>query len=145
MVSKMFMKMYKVKMLKKQYNCLFNLIKDLLASWQFFCSTLVEQFTHNLKIDSSNPNTVTRGQCYKTFFLRNLRIFVISQSVCPQQAFLVQFIVCGQGQEPTLYCSTSKVIQQGRLMLYKQTLDQAGKACPGQTLQLITKVRKLRP
>ncbi len=28
---------------------------------------------------------------------------------------------------------------------YPQTLDQAGEAYPGQTLQLITKIRKLRP
>ncbi len=29
----------------------------------------------------------SRGQCYKTFFVRNLWIFVISWSVCPWQAF----------------------------------------------------------
>jgi hypothetical protein len=29
------------------------------------------------------------AQCYKTFFVGNLRTFVISQSVCPWQAFLV--------------------------------------------------------
>jgi hypothetical protein len=28
-----------------------------------------------------------KGQCYKTFYARNLRIFVISQSVCPWPAF----------------------------------------------------------
>jgi hypothetical protein len=27
------------------------------------------------------------AQCYKTFSVRNLRIFVISESVCPWQAF----------------------------------------------------------
>jgi len=27
------------------------------------------------------------GQCYKTFYVRNLRIFVISWSVCPWQGF----------------------------------------------------------
>jgi hypothetical protein len=27
----------------------------------------------------------TRGQCYKTFFVRNLWTFVISLSVCPWQ------------------------------------------------------------
>ncbi len=42
-------------------------------------------------------NIDTRGQCYKTFYVRNLRIFVISQSVCPWQAVPVQSIVCGQG------------------------------------------------
>ncbi len=30
------------------------------------------------------------GQCYKTFFVRDLRIFVISESVCPWQAFSIQ-------------------------------------------------------
>ncbi len=35
------------------------------------------------------------GQCYKIFFVRNLRIFVISQSVCPWQAFQAQSNVCG--------------------------------------------------
>ncbi len=75
--------------------------------------------------------------CYKTFFVRNLKIFVISQSVCPWQAFPAQSIVCGQGQEHTLQCSPSKGLQQGRFLIYKQTLDQVGKACLGQTLQLI--------
>jgi hypothetical protein len=32
-------------------------------------------------------NTDTLGQCYKTFFVHNLRIFLISYSVCPWQAF----------------------------------------------------------
>ncbi len=27
-------------------------------------------------------NIEPRGQCYKTFFVRDLRIFVLSQSVC---------------------------------------------------------------
>ncbi len=31
-----------------------------------------------------------RAQCCKTFYSRNLRIFVISYSVCPQQAFPVK-------------------------------------------------------
>ncbi len=30
---------------------------------------------------------VSRGQCYKTFYGRNSRIFVISLSICPRQAF----------------------------------------------------------
>ncbi len=28
-----------------------------------------------------------RGQCYKTFYGRNLRIFIVSQTVCPWQTF----------------------------------------------------------
>jgi hypothetical protein len=39
--------------------------------------------------------------------------------------------------------STLKVPHLDRLQPYLQTLDQAGKVCQGQTLQLITKVRKL--
>ncbi len=37
----------------------------------------------------SSPRTLTStgGQCCKTFFVRNLRIFIISLSVCPWQAF----------------------------------------------------------
>jgi hypothetical protein len=31
--------------------------------------------------------SISRAQCYKTFSVRNLRIFVISKSVCPWQAF----------------------------------------------------------
>ncbi len=38
----------------------------------------------------------TWGPCYKTLFVRNLRIFVISQSVGPQQAFPVQSNVSGK-------------------------------------------------
>ncbi len=29
----------------------------------------------------------TRAQCYKTFFVRNLQIYVISEGDCPWQAF----------------------------------------------------------
>ncbi len=35
------------------------------------------------------------GQCYKTFYGRTLCIFIISQSVCPWQAFPAKSIVCG--------------------------------------------------
>jgi hypothetical protein len=40
-------------------------------------------------------NVDTRGQCYKAFFFRNLRIFIISWSVCPCQAFPAKSNVCG--------------------------------------------------
>jgi hypothetical protein len=39
------------------------------------------------------PVFATRGQCYKTFYGRNLRIF---------EAFPAYSIACGQGQEPNL-------------------------------------------
>ncbi len=30
---------------------------------------------------------LSRGRCYKTFYRRNLRVFMISYDVCPRQAF----------------------------------------------------------
>jgi hypothetical protein len=36
------------------------------------------------------------------------------------------------------------VLHSGRLWPYLQTSDKAGEACQGQTLKLITKIRKLR-
>jgi len=42
------------------------------------------------------------AQCYKTFFVRNLRIFVISLSVCLWHTLPAYSNVCGQDQEPTL-------------------------------------------
>ncbi len=74
-----------------------------------------------------------RAQCYKSFFVCDLRIFLISQSVCPWQVFPAQSIDCMEqmkdsslGQAPVL-----------------QT-DQVKQACQGQTLQLITNICKLR-
>ncbi len=40
-----------------------------------------------------------RTQCYKTFYICHLQMFLISQGVCPQQAFPAQSIICEQGQE----------------------------------------------
>ncbi len=64
----------------------------------------------------------TWGRCYKTFYGRKLRIFVISQSVCSWRAFPAQSNVCGQGQEPTHARSTSKVFHSGRLAHKHQTI-----------------------
>jgi hypothetical protein len=64
--------------------------------------------------------------------------------VCTWQAFPAQSNICGQGQEPTIEWSTSKVLRVGKLRPYPQTLDSAGKACQGQTLQLITNISKLQ-
>ncbi len=41
-------------------------------------STVVEHMTHNPKIKGSNLAIETWGLYYKTFYGRNLRIFVIS-------------------------------------------------------------------
>jgi hypothetical protein len=65
-------------------------------------------------------NIGPRAQCYKTFYVCNLIMLVISWSVCPCQVF--------------------PALANARLALYK-----AGKACQGQTLELITKIRKSRP
>ncbi len=66
------------------------------------------------------------GQCYETFYGRKLRLFRIS--VSSQQALLAQSNICTRvGSRPC-----------------PQTVDYSGKVCQGQTLQLITKVRKLR-
>jgi hypothetical protein len=40
--------------------------------------------------------TAVRGQCYKLFNGRNLRIFVLRKSVCLWQAFPAEPNVCGQ-------------------------------------------------
>ncbi len=73
----------------------------------------------------------------KLFYSRNLKMFIISQSICPNQGFPSQSNVCNRGQE--LY-------QEGRNRkgTYLQTLRQDGKASQGQTLQPIRNIRKLR-
>ncbi len=86
---------------------------------------------------------LTWTQCYQTFFVRNLRIFVISQSVCSQQAFSAQSTVCGLGQEPTQEKGTLQVFHLCRLWSLTVNIGLGWKACQGQTLQLITKMRKL--
>jgi hypothetical protein len=70
----------------------------------------------------------------KSFYSRNLRIYVISQSFCSWQAFPSLSNVCGRGQDPTLEWSTWKVLHSGRLQPYLQTLNQAWKACQGATI-----------
>ncbi len=46
------------------------------------------------------------AQCYKTFYVRNLRMFLISQYVCLWQALPAQSNVYRNGQEPTFECTT---------------------------------------
>ncbi len=64
-------------------------------------------------------------------------MFVISQSVCPLQAFAAQSNVHGKGRSlPEL--STIQVLHSKLgFWLYPQILDQSGKACQGQTLSII--------
>jgi hypothetical protein len=71
------------------------------------------------------------GQCHKTFYGRKFRIFIISQSVCSWQDFPAESIDRGQGQEPTLEWSTSKLFHLGRLLPYPQNTIQSWKGLPG--------------
>ncbi len=80
------------------------------------------------------------------FYGRKIRIFVISQSVCPQQAFPAESnsIVWVQAKSLSLSGVSERFFKRV-LLLYQKTLDQAGKACQGQIVQLITNVCNLRP
>ncbi len=80
-------------------------------------------------------NTSTMGQCYKTFYGRNLRIFIISQSVCPSLVFAGK--AGAHMSEATFRCSTSTWPPD-------LTHKYLPKACQRQTLQLISKFHKLR-
>ncbi len=99
----------------------------------------------------------TRAQCYKTFYNCNLPMFVISQSVCPWQAFLAYSIVCGKVRSLPLGGTPARCfIQEGSsltsnhqtsarpVVILLRALDQCGKACQGQTLQLIMYIIKLQ-
>ncbi len=104
-------------------------------------SSLLRKF---LNCRQKSYNFGTQGQCYKTFFARNLYIFVISQSVCPWQAFPAQSNVCRQGRSlPEL--STFQVLHSRvGSWPHPQVLDNVGIVCQGQPLQLITKILKLQ-
>ncbi len=84
------------------------IISQSVCPWQAFpAKSSVQGETLQLITETVNyghnkfNDTCPRSQCLKTFYCRNLRIFVISQSVCPWQASPAQSIVCGKGQEPT--------------------------------------------
>jgi hypothetical protein len=57
-----------------------------------------------------------RAQCHKTFYGRNLRIFVISSSVCPWQAFSSLVHCLCVRPELTLEWSIRNVLHLGRLL-----------------------------
>ncbi len=52
----------------------------------------------------------TRGQCYKTFYSRNLQIFVMSQSVCHSKPFQPSLMIADSTgaypSETSFRCST---------------------------------------
>jgi hypothetical protein len=66
---------------------------------------------------TNNTLTSSWAPCYKTFYDRNLRAFLISSCVCPWQAFTALSNICGWGPEPTLEWSTWKVLHSGRLLV----------------------------
>jgi hypothetical protein len=86
----------------------------------------------------------TRAQCYKTFYVCNLRIFAISYSVCPWQAFPALSNGCLVKQEPTLLKNFSGAPLSGKLLAMPTNNAQAEKLCQGQTLSLITNFFYLR-
>jgi hypothetical protein len=53
----------------------------------------------------------TKAQCYRTFFVRNLQIFVISSSVCPWQAI--------QAKSNKHSSLVQKIVTYGRKFFYK--------------------------
>ncbi len=78
---------------------------SLLVNFTLVCKTwLLSAILHISEKEKMFYNIVCRAQCYKTLFVRNSQIFILSQCL----------------------------------------LDQAGKACKGQTLQLITEKSKLQ-
>jgi len=57
-------------------------------------------------------NVDTCGQCYKNFYSRNLRMFVISQSVCAWQVLPAYLNVFRYGQEPTQELAPERCFSQ---------------------------------
>ncbi len=77
---------------------------NLKVVWAEFSS--VSQVVLSTTCPHEEMNIQPWSMYYKTFYGRNLQIFVISQSVCPWQALPFQSNNCGGGQEPTLEWST---------------------------------------
>jgi len=57
------------------------------SPFRTFCRPKFSAVRRRTKSVGDSPPSKTSAQCYKTFHVRNLRIFVISQSVCPWQGF----------------------------------------------------------
>ncbi len=105
-------------------------------------NTGVEKMSKIKKIDQSFVPPV--GLYHKTYHGCKLRIAIISQSVCPWRAFPAQSSVWVRlGAHPKV--EHLKGVYSGRLWPYPQTIDQAGKACQEQTLQLIMEICELQP
>ncbi len=99
-----------------------------------------------------NRNTFTvqatgvahRCQFYRTFYDRSLLVFVINQSVCPCRAFPAWSNVVGKSLQSTLEWSIFRCFAWVGSGLYRKPQTILEKFGPGQTLQLITNIRKLR-
>ncbi len=68
-----------------------------------------------------------KGQCNTTFYLRNLRFYIISQSFRPWQAFPAQSNVFQARLVPSQLNYLSGALLLGELLALPTTLDQAGK------------------
>ncbi len=74
-----------------------------------------------------------RVKCYNTLYHSKRKTLLINQWGCPWQGFLAQSHVGGKGWSlPKMWY----LIPLNMLRYYPQPLDQAGKACRGQTYQL---------
>ncbi len=87
-----------------------QVFKQLFTIFKVCCSIEFQTFNKVLKhfILTTNESYKAQGLYYKTFFGRNLRIIMISQSVCIWQAFTAQSNVCvgAYPGEAPFRCST---------------------------------------
>ncbi len=103
------LEMVKMQILTEDFSCIFlrkysrkNFLKNVLREPNFKNVTLQKlQIIWRCFCDYS-----TRGLYHETHYSRNLRISVISQSVCPWQAFPAQSNVSEQGWSLHFSCST---------------------------------------
>ena len=54
-----------------------------------------------LKVSENSGHDDNQGKCYKTFYGRNIRMLVISLSVCPWQSFPAKSNACWKSKSPT--------------------------------------------
>ncbi len=81
-------------------------------------------------------NLLLWDRIHNNYFLCNLQLCPMSQSVCSWQAFPAQSIICWEGQELGEQ-GICKLPNSARLWPHFQTLDLAGKACQEQMPWLI--------
>ncbi len=90
---------------------------------------------------------------YTTFYVRNLQMLVIIYGICTWQAFPAWMLTSKVWLYPQTLSQPSLMFASDTFHLlhsrvgswpYPQPLDQAGKACQGQTLQLKMNISKLQ-